>query len=89
MKVNYTRAALKDVKKIKDQKLKKKLKEILINLKEAESLKGLKNLKKMVGHPYAYRIRIGDYRLGFYFEDNSIDIARFLKRDDIHKVFPK
>ena len=43
----------------------------------------------MVGHPYAYRIRIGDYRLGFYFEDNSIDIARFLKRDDIHKVFPK
>ena len=43
----------------------------------------------MKGHSYAYRIRIGDYRLGFYFEDNTIFLARFLKRSDIYKVFPK
>jgi mRNA interferase RelE/StbE len=42
----------------------------------------------MSGHPEAYRIRIGDYRLGFYYTENQIEIARFLKRNDIYKVFP-
>ena len=89
MRLTYTRAALKDVKKVNDKKLKEKLKAVLIDLKKVQNLKDFKGLKKMAGHPAAYRIRIGNYRLGFYFENDLVEIARFLKREDIYKVFPK
>ena len=45
-------------------------------------------LKKLSGHPEAYRIRVGDYRLGIFYSDEIITIARFLKRNDIYKLFP-
>jgi len=44
---------------------------------------------KLSGHPATYSIRIGDYRIGLYFEGEEVYIARFLKRSDIYKVFPK
>lgn len=44
-------------------------------------------LKKLSGNPNAYRDRIGNYRLGFYYEKQTIILARFLKRNDIYKVF--
>ena len=79
---------MKDVKKIKDPKLKDKILSVIEDMKEASKLEELRSLKKLSGHPTAYRIRIGDYRLGFYFEEDTIMLARFLKRSDIFKVFP-
>jgi len=89
MKIIYAREALKDVKKINNKKLKDKIKSVIFDIKGAKKLSDLKSVKKMSGHPSAYRIRIGDYRLGFYFENDTVEIARFLKRSDIYKVFPK
>jgi mRNA-degrading endonuclease RelE of RelBE toxin-antitoxin system len=31
---------------------------------------------------------IGDYRIGFYYENNQIELVRVVKRNDIYKVFP-
>ena len=87
MKVIYLRSVMKDVKKIKDPKLKDKILSVIEDMKEASKLEELRSLKKLSGHPTAYRIRIGDYRLGFYFEEDTIMLARFLKRSDIFKVF--
>jgi len=42
----------------------------------------------MKGHSGAFRIRIGKYRLGFYFDGEVIELARFAKREDIYKLFP-
>jgi mRNA interferase RelE/StbE len=49
----------------------------------------LKDLKKMKGHSIAYRIKSGNYRMGFYKELDQVELARFLKREDIYKVFPQ
>ena len=46
------------------------------------------NVKKLSGHPSAYSMRIGDYRLGFYSEGDAIHIARFAKHNEIYKLFP-
>ena len=46
------------------------------------------NIKKMKGHSGAFRIRIGKYRLGFYFDGEVIELARFAKREDIYKLVP-
>ena len=89
MKIIYTKAVTKDVRKIKDKKLISKITIIVKGLKEASNLEQLPSLKKMLGHPKAYRIRIGDYRLGFYLDNDTVILVRFLKRSDIYKVFPQ
>jgi mRNA interferase RelE/StbE len=43
----------------------------------------------MKGHSIAYRIKSGNYRMGFYKELDQVELARFLKREDIYKVFPQ
>ncbi|MGB0879113.1 MAG: type II toxin-antitoxin system RelE family toxin [Polaribacter sp.] len=88
MKVIYLSQALKDVNKIKNEKLKSKLFDIVTSLKLAENLSEIKNVKTMSNHPEAYRIRVGDYRLGIFYSKDTITIARFLKRNDIYKAFP-
>ena len=89
MNLVFTNAVTKDVRKIKDQKVKKEITKVVENIKNASSLKEITSVKKLSGHPSAFRIKIGNYRLGFYYEDDNIIIARFLKRNDMYKVFPK
>ncbi len=88
MNIIYSRLALKDVKKVKDEKLKLALLELINDLKKAENLLDVNGIKKMSGHLDTYRIRIGDYRLGIYCSNNEVIIARFVKRNDIYKLFP-
>lgn len=88
MEVIYLESLLKDLKKIKDKKVLSSLKKVFLNFEDVDDLFKVSSVKKMSGHPEAYRIRIGDYRLGFYYSENKIEIARFLKRNDIYKVFP-
>jgi mRNA interferase RelE/StbE len=88
MKVEYLKQFSKDLLKINDQSLKDSLFEVITNLKNAENLSDLSNVKKMKGHSEAYRIRIEKYRLGFFFDEEVIELARFAKREDIYKLFP-
>ena len=88
MKIKYHKSFEKDLRKINDKKTKQKLKQIILQMKEANVLDELKSVKKMAGHPNAFRIRIGPYRLGFYYENNTLLLSRFVKRNDIYKLFP-
>jgi mRNA-degrading endonuclease RelE of RelBE toxin-antitoxin system len=88
MKVEYLKQFSKDVFKMNDESLKDNLFGIIILLKNTENLNQIPNLKKLKGNSEAYRIRIGKYRLGFYFDGEVIELARFAKREDIYKIFP-
>lgn len=88
MKVVFLNSFKKDLQRLTNAKLKAQIKEVILTTETAENLAQFKNVKKMKGHSFAYRIRIGDYRLGFYLEENTIVMTRFLKRNDIYKVFP-
>ncbi|KIQ18763.1 plasmid stabilization protein [Flavobacterium sp. MEB061] len=88
MKVEYLKQFSKDLLKINDETLKNNLFEIIVLLKETENLNLLSNVKKLKGHTEAYRIRIGKYRLGFFFDGEVVELARFAKREDIYKLFP-
>ncbi len=89
MKVIYLKSFLNDIKKVKDKKIKSKVKLILERLENVQTLEDLPNVKKLKVYPTAFRIRVGNYRMGVYKESESIEIVRFLKRNDIYKVFPK
>jgi len=57
---------------------------------KAENLSDLKanSLKKIKGFKNYYRVRIGDYRIGFKKVKNQIIFMRVLHRKDIYKLFP-
>ena len=88
MNVLYDKRFLKDVEASNDKQLKQKVETIISELEKAEQLTTLRNLKKMKGHKSAYRIRIGNYRLGFFFENHTVIFTRLLDRKDVYKYFP-
>jgi mRNA interferase RelE/StbE len=55
---------------------------------EASAIKGIPNLKKLSGYKNAYRIRIGEYRIGLYLEGDVFVFARILPRKEIYRFFP-
>ena len=55
---------------------------------KAQNLKDIPNLKKLSGYKNAYRIRVGEYRIGLYVEDETVVFARILPRKEIYRFFP-
>ena len=53
-----------------------------------ESLEEVANLKKLRGHTNAYRIRLGEYRIGLTVEGETVVFKRVLHRKDIYRYFP-
>lgn len=77
----------RDAKKLsKDSQL--KLRAILLEVESVENLSQIANLKKMTGYKNAYRIRMGDYRIGFYVDSDTLIISRILHRKEIYDYFP-
>lgn len=88
MKVVFGKLFSKDIEKIKDAKIKNELINTILQLENADNLTLITNVIKMKGHPEAYRMRFGKYRIGFYFDGDTIELIRFAKREDIYKFFP-
>ncbi|HQO10612.1 MAG TPA: type II toxin-antitoxin system RelE/ParE family toxin [Clostridiales bacterium] len=89
MKVCYEASFEKDLKKIDDQKIFDRIRELIDIVKFSESISDLKNVKKLHGARNFYRIRIADYRIGFEYLDDTVVFVRALHRKDIYKNFPK
>lgn len=88
MRVIYLKTFHKDLDKLKNKEVAKKLFEVITELKNTKSLREINNIEKLKGYDKIYRIRIKDYRLGIFFDRNRIELARFLHRKDIYKYFP-
>ena len=88
MQVEATTQFLTDLKSIRDKKLRKKVLATIEHLEQISDLSEINQLKKMKGFRNAYRLRVGDYRLGFLLEKNTIVLGRFLSRQEIYKRFP-
>jgi len=88
MIVVATKSFSKDISKIRDKKLAQKIEDAIQKLEQANFLTEIQQLKKMTGSPNAYRIRIGDYRLGFYMINDTIQLTVFANRKEVYKYFP-
>jgi len=88
MKIIVTRQFEKDVNKQLDIRLQLQLADVVENIKRANSLRDIVGLKKLKGFKTAYRIRMGEYRIGFIYEDDSVKLSRIMNRKEIYKFFP-
>ena len=88
MKVLIDKSFEKDTDKISDKKLQNAIADCIEEIKLLDKLSDISNCKKLKGSKNAYRIRIGDYRIGFIFENHSVEFIRFLHRSKIYDNFP-
>jgi mRNA interferase RelE/StbE len=88
MKVEFLKSFSKDLDLINSKSVKQSLIRIVELLEKVEDLKDIPTIKKLKGFRNAYRIRVGDYRLGFFQDGSAVQLARFLHRKDIYKHFP-
>ena len=63
--------------------IKIRLVHIIEEISRVEKLSDLQNCKKLIGHRAAYRIKLNRYRIGFYFQNNTIELVRVLDRKNI------
>ena len=88
MKVEFLKRFSKDIDEVSSKSVRSALTKVVELMEASSTLSTIPNTKKLRGHRTAYRTRVGDYRLGFFFENKTIILARFVNRKDIYKLFP-
>jgi len=88
MKVTVQKLFEKDISKISDKKFASQVNIAIEAIEKAAKFSDLRNIKKMVANGNYYRMRVGNYRLGFKIETDTIILLRFMHRKDIYSYFP-
>ena len=88
MRTAFKKSFLKEIKKLNDAKLKTAIINCIEQIELAEAISEIKNLKKLTGYNFYYRIRIGDYRIGLKIETDLVYFVIFEHRKDIYQSFP-
>ena len=87
MNIEIRRSFEKDALKLSSS-AQTQLSKVVDILSQVEQLSELTSCKKLRGFKNAYRIRMGEYRIGFIFENRAIELVRVLGRKEIYKYFP-
>lgn len=88
MKVEFRESFLKDLRVVNNKNLLSKVKAAIENAEQAETLQAIIKLKKLKGSKDYFRIKLGDYRIGLKFENDTISFVRLLHRREIYRFFP-
>ena len=89
MKVEFDSSFEKQILKLTDSSIKKRIVDIIYQVEKSIKLSDIHHIKKMKGFKNFYRIKSGDYRLGFELINNdTIYFIAFAHRKDIYKKFP-
>lgn len=88
MKTVFLKQFSNDIDKLTLQKVKNNIFNVIQNVENANKISEIKNLKKLSGYKYSYRIKIGDYRIGVFIEKNIVEFARVAHRKDVYNLFP-
>jgi len=88
VKVAFEASFARDLKRIKDQQLLRRVQQVIAEVKAAMELNDIRDLRKLQGYDTYYRIRLGDYRIGIEVVADQVVLVRILHRKDIYRYFP-
>lgn len=89
MKTEYLPSFIKDLKKLKKIPVYHEIKLLVFKtIPNYSYITEINNLTKIKGYKYAYRLRIGNYRIGIFIKDETIVFSRVLHRKEIYRYFP-
>ena len=88
MKTEFLSHFYKSIDKLKSTDVKNDVVNTIMNVEQARDTSEIKSIKKLSGNKFSYRIRIGDYRIGVFIENETVEFAVVAHRKDIYKIFP-
>ena len=89
MIVEFDHSFNKNLSKLLSSNSKLKIYAVIEEVAAANKLSDINNLKKMKGFKAFYRIKLGDYRIGFeLINKNTVYFVAVSHRKDIYKTFP-
>lgn len=88
MEVEYTPAFARDLRKERNPQTRSRVKRAIEGLKAASAISDVRGAVRLTAPGRFYRVRIGDYRLGFALEGSRAVLLRFMHRRDIYHHFP-
>ena len=88
MNVEFRKSFEKDLRKIKDVELLRRIQVAIEEVETIDSLTYLTNVKKLKAEGDYYRIRVGDYRIGLSVGEDTVVFVRVLHRKEIYRYFP-
>ena len=89
MRTEYLPSFTKDLKKLKKIPIYSEIKNLVFQtIPDYQNITEIKSLKKIKGHKKAYRIRVGDYRIGIFIQKETVTFSRVLHRRDVYRYFP-
>jgi mRNA interferase RelE/StbE len=88
VRIAFEASFARDLKRVKDEQLLRRVEQVIGEIKAATELSDIKRLSKLKGHDTFYRIRLGDYRIGIEVLEDKVILVRILHRKDIYRYFP-
>lgn len=88
MKVEFLRSFAKDVDELTSSVAKQRIMDLIRQVESASSIRQIPQIKKLKGLTSAYRIRVGDYRVGIFVTQGTVQFARVKNRKEIYRSFP-
>jgi len=86
--VQFRASFAKDLRKINDKSILRRIRETIEQIEQTEVLQDIPNLKKLKGGANYFRIRVGEYRIGIVIEEKVVTFVRCLNRKEIYRYFP-
>lgn len=88
MNTRFRESFSDDLTALTDAALLRRIRRVIEQVEAARTFQGIPNLKRLDAKGKYYRIRVGDYRLGFVFEHGAVTFVRCLDRKEIYRFFP-
>ena len=88
MIVTFRKSFEKDLNKLRDADLLRKIQAIIEESEAAVNFVDINNLKKLKADGNYYRIRVGNYRIGLILDKTEIVFVRVLHRKEMYRYFP-
>ena len=78
----------RDLRRIRNANLIRRVERVVVDLEEASVISDVPGIVRMAARGNFYRIRVGDYRVGFEVEGEVVTLLRFAHRSEIYRRFP-
>ncbi len=88
MKTLFRASFQRDLKRIRDEGILSGVRLAILDVEAATQWSDVSSIKKIRGTSRAFRIRVSDYRIGLFIDDNVAEFVRVLPRRDVYRAFP-
>lgn len=88
MIIEYRSSFLKDIKKIKDKKVKELIESVILNVKAAQNIENIHGCERLSSKGKYYKLKYPPYRIGVYIDKGIVEFIKFGTRENFYRNFP-